>query len=157
MRVLMGATFMICSIILLACVNTDPDIDTSDEAVIVPAISATDTITFNNKTSVTVNSGSLNFAGTVSPTPLASVVAGGSDFYTETGIGTVTSFHVTYTAQTGGKACHFDSASFSNTPNPGCTFTKNAQSQGSTFATCTATVTSINNTTCSQSVTFSMQ
>lgn len=153
----MRTVFSFYSLALLACVNPDADTDATGEAIIVPAISATDTITFNNKTSVTVNSGSFNFAGTVSPTPLASVGPGGSDVYTETGIGTVTSFHVTYTAQTGGKACHFDSASFSNAPNPGCTFTKNAQSQGSTFATCTATLTSFNNTTCSQSVTFSMQ
>ena len=115
------------------------------------------TITFIN--AVDVISSGASFAGFMTPTPLASVPAGHGDLYVETGIGNVTSFGINYTA--GGKKCHFDSAAFPGggtilTP-PFCMFTKNAQSQGSTFATCTATVTAVDLTTCSQSVTFSMQ
>jgi len=119
------------------------------------AQSATNSITFENKMSVTADPSSLNVAGTLSKTP-GNVSALSTDSYIETGIGSVTSFHITYTAASGGKQCHFDSASFPNTTG-GCTFTKNTQSQGSTFATCTATITSFNEATCSQSVTFSMQ
>lgn len=115
---------------------------------------AFDFITFTNNGTVSVTSSGANFAGTVSPTPLTVVAAGQSNQYTETGIGNVTSFHIDYTA--GSKKCHFDSASFPNISGS-CTFTKNAQSQGSTFATCTATITGVNLTTCSQSVTFSMR
>lgn len=155
MRILTGVLLSVCGMVLCSCAEIGADTSTIDEAA---TGTATNSITFNNKTTVSVNSGSLNVAGFMTPTPKGTVTAGASDFYTETGIGTVTSFHITYTAQTGGKACHFDSASFPNTPpTPGCTFTKNAQSQGSTFATCTATLTSFDNTTCSQSVTFSMQ
>lgn len=157
MRIAMGLMLSVFGIASAACVDIDTDAgtDTGSEAITANAATATDTITFFNNTSVIVDSGSFNFAGTVSPTPLSSVSAGGSDFYTETGIGTVTSFHVTYTARTGGKVCHFNSASFLN--GSACSFTNNGQSQGSTFATCTATLTSFSNTTCSQSVTFKMQ
>jgi hypothetical protein len=116
-------------------------------------------ITFTNSSTSTANSDSANFAGTVMPTPMSSVTAGLSDHYTETGIGNVTSFHINYTV--GSKKCHFDTASFPAggtilTP-PACTFTKMAQSQGSTFATCTATLTAFDLNTCSQSVTFSIR
>jgi hypothetical protein len=117
------------------------------------------TITFTNRGTATANSSSANFAGFLTPAPASSVNAGQSDHYTETGIGNTSSFHIDYTA--GSKKCHFDSASFSDggtliTP-PACKFTKNAQSQGSTFATCTATLTAFDLMTCSQSLTFSMQ
>ena len=115
--------------------------------------------TFVNNGTVTVNSSGVNFAGSLSNPPAASVNAGQSDQYTETGIGNITSFHIDYTA--GSKKCHFDSAAFPDggtilTP-PACKFTKNALSQGSTAATCTATITAFNLETCSQSVTFSMR
>jgi hypothetical protein len=153
----MGFILPVFCIALVACFDTDTDAgaESASEAITTNLATATDTITLFNNTGVIVDSGSFNFAGTVSPTPLSSVSAGGSDFYTETGIGTTTSFHVTYTARTGGKVCHFNSASFLN--GSSCSFTNNGQSQGGTFATCTATLTSFNNTICSQSVTFKMQ
>jgi len=112
-----------------------------------------DSITFKNNGTVSVTSSGASFAGTLTNPPASTVGPGGSDFYTEIGIGNVTSFHIDYSA--GGKRCHFDSASFPS--GASCSFTKNAQSQGSTFATCTATLTSFDFMTCSQSVTFTMQ
>jgi hypothetical protein len=114
---------------------------------------ATDSITFKNNGTVLVTSSGANFAGFLSKPPAPTVAPGGIDLYTETGIGNITSFHIDYSA--GSKKCHFDSASFPS--GSSCTFTKNAQSQGGTFATCTATLTSFDFSTCSQSVTFTMQ
>jgi len=132
--------------------GTEPD----NTSVLEAQLSGTafDFITFTNNGTVSVTSSGVNVAGFVSPTPLTVVTAGQSDQYTETGIGNVTSFHINYSA--GSKTCHFDSASFPGTSG-GCTFTKNAQSQGGTFATCTATVTGVDLTTCSQAVTFTMR
>lgn len=114
---------------------------------------AFDTITFTNNGAAAVTSSGVSFAGTVSPSPAATVGAGQSNTYVETGVGNVTSFHIDYSA--GGKKCHFDSASFPN--GASCTFTKNALSQGSAFATCTATLTAFDLQTCSQSVSFTMR
>ncbi len=112
------------------------------------------TITFNN--TIDVSSDTVQVAGFLDKTPSSFVPANQGDRYTETGIGNITSFHINYTA--GSKKCHFDSAAFpSSGTNPVCTFTKNAQSQGTTFANCTATITNFDFGTCSQSVTFSMQ
>ncbi len=117
------------------------------------------TITFKNNGTTTATSSGLNFAGTVSPTPAAMVLAGQSNQYVETGITNISSFHIDYTA--GNKKCHFDVAAVPSagtifTP-PSCMFTKNAQSQGTASATCTATLTAFDLNTCSQSISFSMQ
>lgn len=155
MHILTGSFFAICSMALVACADTDTDTDTTEQAATGPA---RNTITFRNQTAVGVTSSSVQFAGFMNPAPASSVGSGASDFPVEQNSSPILSFHITYTTQTGGKVCHFDSASFPNSfPTPGCTFTKGAQSQGSTFATCTATITSFDNTTCSQSVTFTMQ
>ncbi|HEX4421220.1 MAG TPA: hypothetical protein VH165_25070 [Kofleriaceae bacterium] len=114
---------------------------------------ASDGITFKNNGTASVTPSGLNIAGFLSSQPVSPVLPGGGDSYTETGVGNITSFHIDYSA--GSKRCHFDSASFPS--GSSCTFTKNAQSQGGTFATCTATLTSFNLMTCSQTVTFTMQ
>lgn len=155
-----GLSFSLFLFSLYGCVSNLDESTTGtgqgDTSVLEAQLSGTafDFITFTNSGTASVTSSGASFAGTVSPAPLAVVAAGQSDQYAETGIGNVTSFHIDYTS--GSKKCHFDSASFPNTSG-GCTFTKNAQSQGSTFATCTATVTGFDLTTCSQSVTFSMR
>jgi len=163
------AFFLAVPLLLVSgsCVST---IDTADPAAEAPSDptattqsalvgTAVATITFKNNGTTTATSSGLNFAGTVSPTPAAMVLAGQSNQYVETGITTVSSFHIDYTA--GNKKCHFDVAAFPGggtilTP-PSCMFTKNAQSQGTSPATCTATLTAFDLNTCSQSISFSMQ
>lgn len=122
------------------------------------AFSATETITVNNKTTTTITPSSLNYAGTVSPTPIA-LTAGQSQTYVESGIGNVTSFHGDY-SNTSGKKCHYDVASYNQTTSTSpCVYTKAAKSTGTSFATCTATVTafSLDPSNCSVSVRFDMQ
>lgn len=140
---------------------------------------ASASITFNNNTPDTAFSDSVSFAGSVQGHQFLPVNGFGHDFYTEQGIGNVTSFHINYTA--GSKSCHFDDAAVTNpgtlilcstgsmsqcaTPCSGglcttpvtCKFTNNAQSKGSVFANCTTTLTSFDTQTCSQTVTFSIQ
>lgn len=130
--------------------DTAPETDTATSPL---TGTATVAITVANHGTAAISPRGLNFAGTVSPTPRSNITT--SDFYTESGVGNVSSFHVNYDSATGGKSCHFDVAAFPS--GASCTFTKNAQSQGSTFATCTATVTSFDFMTCSQAITFSMQ
>jgi hypothetical protein len=155
MRIFTGSLFAVCCMALVACVDASTDADTTEQAATGPTIN---NITFHNQTTVGVSSSSVSFAGFMQRAPVSSVDSGRSDFLIESNSSPSTSFHITYTTQTGGKVCHFDSASFSNNPPaPGCIFTNNAQSQGGAFATCTATITSFDNTRCSQSVTFTMQ
>ena len=115
---------------------------------------ALDFITFRNNGTVSVTSSNASFVGFVSPTPLTVVGAGQSDQYTETGIGNVTSFDIDYSA--GDKKCHYHSVSVPNSSGI-CIFTENAKSTGLVFASCTATLTGFNGTSCSQAVTFTMQ
>ena len=122
------------------------------------ALAAAITITATNNTTSTVSPSSASYAGTVTPTPLP-LLAGQSQPYTNTGIGNITSFHIDY-SNTAGKKCHYDAASFNqSTPTSPCVYTKAAKSTGSTYATCTATVTSAstNPANCSFSVTFGIR
>lgn len=118
-------------------------------------------ITVQNKlTTTSISPSSFNYAGTISPAPASSIPANSSNTYYNTGIGTTTSFHVDYSAASGGKKCHYDAASYMNYPyygSPYCTFTKAAKSTGYTYATCNATITSMNTSNCSFTVTFSIQ
>ncbi|MDF3036921.1 MAG: hypothetical protein K0S28_2195 [Paucimonas sp.] len=129
------------------------------------AFAATSQITITAKNGIsttTIAPSGLNYAGTVLPFP-GNIGANTSQTYTNTGIGTVTSFHLDYTAASGGKKCHFDASSYITTAGlPYCTFNKAAQSKGTTFATCTATITQMapvnaSDPNCSFSVTFNMQ
>lgn len=122
------------------------------------ALAAQITITATNSTTTMVSPSSASYAGTVAPTP-AALSAGQSQIYVNTGIGNVTSFHIDY-SNTAGKKCHYDAASFNqSTPTSPCVYTKAAKSTGSTYATCTATVTSVstNPANCSFSVTFGIR
>ena len=92
----------------------------------------------NNNTTGATTSGTITHDGTLLPAPQTSIAAGHSDGYTNTGIGNVTSVHVTYT--NGTKQCKFDAAGNAN--GAGCLYTKAGTSQGTTTATCTATITS---------------
>lgn len=120
---------------------------------------ATISITATNNTTTTVSPSSASYAGTVNPFPLLSISPTQSQFYVNTGIGNVTSFHIDY-SNTAGKKCHFDAASFNqSTPTSPCVYTKAAKSTGSTYASCTATVTSAstNPANCSFAVTLKIQ
>ena len=116
------------------------------------------TITASNKTTTTVTPSAANYAGTVAPNPVA-LSAGQSQVYINSGIGNVTSFHIDY-GNTTGKKCHFDAASFNQTtPTSPCVYTKAAKSTGSSYASCTATVTaaSTNPANCAFSVKFEIR
>lgn len=116
------------------------------------------TITAANNTTTTVSPTGANYAGTVTPTPVA-VNSGLSRTYINTGIGNITSFHIDY-SNAAGKKCHYDAASFNTTtPTSPCLYTKAAKSTGSTYANCTATVTSAstNPANCAFSVTFGIR
>jgi hypothetical protein len=122
---------------------------------------AQNAMAFTNRETATVTSSGLNFAGflltdpsiPLSNPPAAQVAPSQSDFYAEEGIGNITSFHIDHTA--GSKKCHFNTATF---PNGGiCQFIANGQSQGTTFATCTAQITFEDPQTCSQVVQLIMQ
>lgn len=116
-------------------------------------------ITATNNTTTTVSPSNASYAGTVNPFPLLSIATTQSQFYVNTGIGNVTSFHVDY-SNTAGKKCHFDAASFNqSTPTSPCLYPVAAKSTGGTYATCTATITSAssNPANCSFSVTFKIR
>lgn len=116
------------------------------------------TITATNNTTTTVSPSNASYAGTVNPTPIA-LFAGQSQPYLNTGLGNITSFHIDY-SNTAGKKCHFDAASFNqSTPTSPCLYPVAAKSTGSTYATCTATITSAssNPANCSFSVTFKIR
>jgi hypothetical protein len=116
------------------------------------------TITATNNTTSTVTPSGASYAGTVFPNP-APLNAGLSQTYINTGLGNVTSFHIDY-SNTAGKKCHFDAASYNQTTSTSpCVYTKAAKSTGSTFATCTATVTSASTdpANCAFSVNFKIQ
>lgn len=125
------------------------------------AASSQISITTTNGTTSTVTPSGQNFAGTVLPLPQA-ILARQSQAAVNTGIGNVTSFHIDYKQTTGGKGCHYDAASYSNIGPTGiksCIYTKAAQSNGSSYATCSATVTSFSSdpNNCSFAVTFSIK
>lgn len=119
-------------------------------------------VTTRNLTTVTITPSSLNYAGALSPTP-GNIIAGSYQTVYNTGISTVTSYHIDYSTVSGGKKCHYDASSWLSNPATGaCTFNKAAQSTGSNYATCTATITSTaprspSNPNCSFAVTFGIQ
>jgi hypothetical protein len=115
-------------------------------------------ITATNNTTTTVTPSNANYAGYVTPLP-AQIIASQSQSYTNVGLGNVTSFHIDY-SNTAGKKCHFDAASFNqSTPTSPCLYPVAAKSTGGTYATCTATITSVssNPANCSFSVTFTIR
>jgi len=118
--------------------------------------------TKNNSTAPTITPSGLNYTGTLSSTP-GDIAAGPGSLIINTGISTVTSYHIDYSTSTGGKRCHFDASSWlANAATGACTFNKAASSTGGTYATCTATITATsapnkNSPNCSFAVTFGLQ
>ena len=117
------------------------------------------TINVTNNTASSATPSSANYAGTLTPLPLA-IPATKTQNYIESGIGNITSFHIDYTAGT--KKCHYDAASYSNIDALGtyyCVYTKAAKSTGSSSATCTATVSALSQdpTNCAFTVNFGIR
>ena len=115
------------------------------------------TINVTNSTTSTATPSSVQFIGTLAPTPLA-LIAGANQSYIDTGFGNITSFHANYSSGT--KKCHFDGASYNQTTSTSpCVYTKAANSTGSTSATCTATITasSLDPANCSFSVNYGIR
>lgn len=114
------------------------------------------TITIQNGATQTINLYYNNSSGTWSPALPTPLAAGAN------GVGVLTSISnsagagtIRYQTTSGGKACEFGwSASLIGST---WTFSKRATSIGSTSATCTATLTSVNNTNGNMSVTFKIQ
>jgi hypothetical protein len=115
------------------------------------------TINVTNNTTSTATPSSVQYMGTLTPTPTALNI-GANQTFIDNGIGNITSFHANYSSGT--KTCHFDSASYnqSGSTSP-CVYTKAAKSTGSTSATCTAIVTaaSLDPANCSFTVKFGIR
>lgn len=106
------------------------------------AANSTITITTQNKDTVQITPSSLNCTGTILPIP-SNINAEASQTVINTGLSTVTSYHIDYSTISGGKKCHYDASSWLSNPATGaCAFNKASQSTGSSYATCTATITS---------------
>jgi hypothetical protein len=117
------------------------------------------TINITNNTNISATPSSANYAGILTPLPLA-IPATKTQNYIETGIGNLTSFHIDYSSST--KKCHYDAASYTNIDafgNSYCVYTKAAKSTGSAYATCTATVSALSQdpTNCAFTVDFGIR
>lgn len=115
------------------------------------------TINVTNNTTSSATPSSVQYTGMLSPTPIP-LTAGESKTYYDTGLGNITSFHINYTSGT--KKCHFDAALYNQTTSTSpCVYTKAATSTGSTYATCTAAITSssLDQAACSFTVNFGIR